>query len=339
MYQTIIKNLKKEIDSIASMEELSKVRNKYLGKNGLIKISPNIKNLSIPERKKLSFEFHNLKEAAEKIIFEKERELNKFHSLELLKNDAEELDFNVPKIGHLHPITQTVRMLNNLFIEMGYSVMDGPEIETDDYCFKRLNVPEDHPARDMQDTIYIKEPNYLLRTQTSSVEARVLEKYKPPFKVVCPGRVYRNEKVNKSNHFVFYHYQGFVILPKITLKDLFGTLDYIFKEMYGPNVVVRYRNKYYPEVEPGVGPDMQCFKCNGAGCPLCKGVGWIEMGGAGIRHPNVLRMAGIDPNKWMGFAFGLGLDRWVMAKYNIVDIRTLLGGNIGYNPYENENTL
>jgi phenylalanyl-tRNA synthetase alpha chain len=166
-----------------------------------------------------------------------------------------------------------------------------------------------------------------------------LANYKPPFKIVSPGRVYRNESVNKSNHFIFHHYQGVVVVEKTSLKDLFGILDVLFRKMYGPDVVVRYRNKYYPEVEPGVGPDMQCFSCHGAGCPLCKGVGWIEMGGAGMIHPRVMQKAGIDTEKWMGFAFGLGLDRWVMAKYKITDIRTLLGGNLGYKYYENEAVL
>ena len=245
----------------------------------------------------------------------------------------------MPKIGHLHPISQTIREMNNLFLSLGFSVMDGPEIEEDEFCFQRLNVPKDHPARDMQDSIYIKEPNLLLRTQTSSIEARTLKNYQPPFKIVSPGRVYRNEKVNKSNHFIFHQYQAVVVLEKTSLKDLFGIFNILLKKMYGPEVVVRYRNKYYPEVEPGVGADMQCFNCHGSGCPICKGVGWIEIGGAGIIHPKVLKMAEINSKKWMGFAFGLGLDRLVMAKYKITDIRTLLGGNLGYKYYENENTI
>jgi len=270
---------------------------------------------------------------------EKEDFLRQSQGDENLKQQAENLGYAIPKVGHLHPITQTIRMLNKIFMDMGYSIMDGPEIEVDEFCFQRLNVPSNHPARDMQDTLYIKEPDVLLRTQTSSVEAHVLETYRPPFKVVCPGRVYRNEKVNKSNHFIFHHYQGIVVMEKVGLKDLFGTINHLFKKIYGDDVKVRFRNKYYPEVEPGVGPDMRCFNCQGQGCALCKGSGWIEMGGAGIIHPNVLSMAKIDNKKWMGFAFGLGLDRWVMAKYNITDIRTLLGGNLGYKYYENENTL
>jgi phenylalanyl-tRNA synthetase alpha chain len=337
--QKIIKKLEEEISAINSVGDLVKIKNKYFGKGGLFKLPGNFKQLSEEEKKSQGTIFYNTKSKAEQILSQKEIDLKKVLSQDTVKRQAEELGFDIPKIGHLHPITQTIRMLNNFFIGMGYSIMEGPEIETDEYCFKRLNVSENHPARDMQDTIYIEEPSYLLRTQTSSIDARILEKYKPPFKVVCPGRVYRNEKANKSNHFIFHHYQGLVVLPKVSLKDLFGTFDYIFKAMYGEDVVVRYRNKYYPEVEPGVGPDMHCFNCKGKGCPVCKGVGWIEMGGAGIRHPSILKMAGIDPKKYMAFAFGLGLDRWVMAKYKITDIRTLLGGNIGYKPYQNENTL
>jgi len=278
-----------------------------------------------------------LQNAVKELAQNREEELKKSENVS--EKEAEKLGFDIPKIGHLHPLTQTIRMMNKLFLEMGYSIVDGPEIETDEFCFQRLNVPANHPARDMQDTIYIEEPDFLLRTQTSSIEARILAENKPPIKAVCPGRVYRNEKVNKSNHFIFHHYQGVVVLKSVSLKDLFGTFSKLFKRMYGEDVVVRYRNKYYPEVEPGVGPDMQCFNCKGKGCSLCKNVGWIEMGGSGIIHPNVLKMAGIDPEHWMGFAFGLGLDRWAMAKYKIADIRTLLGGSLGYKYYENENTL
>ncbi len=336
----IIEEIKKGVESLNSLEELRDFSNRYLGKEGSIKaLLKDITSLPVKQRKKQGLLVKELQEAASKLFEEKEAELKKFQTKSDLKKQAEDLGYNIPKVGHLHPLTTTIRMMNEVFVSMGYSIMDGPEIEEDEYCFQRLNVPMDHPARDMQDTLYIDQPNYLLRTQTSSIEARVLEKYKPPLKVVSPGRVYRNEKANKSNHFIFHHYQGFAVLKEISLKDLFGTFNTLFKKMYGPDVVIRYRNKYYPEVEPGVGPDMQCFHCHGKGCPICKGVGWIEMGGAGIIHPNVLKAAGIDSKKWRGFAFGLGLDRWVMAKYNITDIRTLLGGNLGYKYYENETAI
>lgn len=328
MYQTIIKNLKKEIDSIASMEELSKVRNKYLGKNGLIKISPNIKNLSIPERKKLSFEFHNLKEAAEKIIFEKERELNKFHSLELLKNDAEELDFNVPKIGHLHPITQTVRMLNNLFIEMGYSVMDGPEIETDDYCFKRLNVPEDHPARDMQDTFYISD-NIVLRTHTSPVQVRIMEKVRPPLRILSPGKVYRRDS-DVSHTPMFHQIEGLLVDKGISFGDLKGILTVFLKKIFGENTTLRFRPSFFPFTEPSAEVDIRCVICGGQGCRVCKQSGWLEILGSGMVDPAVFRNVDYDSEEYTGFAFGLGLERIAMLKYGISDIRLFFENDIRF---------
>jgi len=340
MERKIIDKLKKELSGITVSGDLKSLWKKYLSKEGEVKLMlKKIAKMSPEEKSAQGTIIQEIYEEAVALFKEKEEFLRQKGGDENLKKQAENLGYEIPKVGHLHPITQTIRMLNKIFMDMGYSIMDGPEIEVDEFCFQRLNVPSNHPARDMQDTLYIKEPDVLLRTQTSSVEAHVLATYKPPFKVVCPGRVYRNEKVNKSNHFIFHHYQGIVVMEKVGLKDLFGTVSHLFKKIYGPDVKIRFRNKYYPEVEPGVGPDMQCFNCQGGGCPLCKGLGWIEMGGAGIIHPNVLSMAKIDNKKWMGFAFGLGLDRWVMAKYNITDIRTLLGGNLGYKYYENENTL
>ncbi len=338
--EDIKKNAINAVEKAVALPELDEVFRLYLGRKGLIRsLFLEMGALTPEERKEHGRVANDIQLTIEKKLEEKRSILNQIVLEDKLKKQTESLGYEIPKIGHLHPISQTIRMMNRMFLEMGFSVMDGPEIETDEYCFKRLNVPENHPARDMQDTIYIDEPELLLRTQTSSIEARLLKNYQPPFKVVSPGRVYRNEKMNKSNHFIFHHYQGVVVLREITMKDLFATLDRLFKKLYGDKVIVRYRNKYYPEVEPGVGPDMQCFNCHGKGCSVCKGVGWIEMGGAGIIHPNVLKMAGIDPQKWHGFAFGLGLDRWVMAKYKIGDIRTLLGGNLAYKPYENENTL
>lgn len=340
MNQNIIKNLKSELNKVTSEDKRKELWRKYMGKEGFIKKALGQLGKIAPEKRKVeAMRIQKIQTETIELFNKKEIELKKSDTEKNLKNDVEQLGFSIPKIGHLHPLTHTIRMMNQFFIEMGYSIMEGPEIETDEFCLKRLNVPEDHPARDMQDTLYIEEPNWLLRTQTSSIEARILAQYKPPFKVAFPGRVYRNEKANKSNHFIFHQYQGVVVLKNVSLKDIFGTFTHLFQTMYGKDVVIRYRNKYYPEVEPGAGPDMQCFNCYGKGCTICKGVGWIEMGGSGIIHPNVLKMAGINSKKWMGFAFGLGLDRWAMAKYKITDIRTLLGGNLGYKYYENENTL
>jgi phenylalanyl-tRNA synthetase alpha chain len=330
----LIKNkYQKLIESANTCNDLEKLRIELLGRNGLInKLFSQVKDIPLEQRKQYGTDLNQLKQAFENLINDKTKTIKPPTSRPSpVKGRPGGV---LSKLGHLHPITQTERQLNNLFRGLGFSVYDGPEIETDEFNFARLNVPPDHPAREMQDSIFIQEPDVLLRTQGSSIEARLLASEKPPFKAAFPGRVYRNEKVNKSNHFIFHHYQGVAVDKNITLKDLIGSIDLMFKTLYGPNVVVRYRCKYYPEVEPGLGPDMQCFNCQGKGCPLCKGAGWIEMGGAGIIHPLVLKKAGIDPKIWHGFAFGMGLDRWAMAKFKITDIRTLLGGNLAYKPNE-----
>jgi phenylalanyl-tRNA synthetase alpha chain len=338
--KTLLEELKTDLESARSSSDITRLWHKYFSDNGSFKLLiKKIKDLPAEEKKTTALIIQQSYKEAQELFAEKEKSIKGGELSGNIKSQSETFNPSAPKIGHLHPISKTIREMNDLFVSMGFSIMDGPEIETDEFCFQRLNVPADHPARDMQDTIYIKEPDFLLRTQTSSIEAQTLAKFKPPFKIVSPGRSYRNESVNKSNHFVFHQYQGVVVTEKANMKDLFGTFQVLFKKMYGEDVVTRYRNKYYPEVEPGVGPDMQCFNCHGKGCPLCKGVGWIEMGGAGIIHPNVMKMAGLDTNKWIGFAFGLGLDRWVMAKYKVTDIRTLLGGNLGYKYYENENII
>ncbi len=336
----LLGELKTDLETTRSSSDITKLWHKYFSDNGSFKLLiKKIKDLPAEEKKTTALIIQQSYKEAQELFAEKEKSIKGGELSGNIKSQSETFNPSAPKIGHLHPISKTIREMNELFVSMGFSIMDGPEIETDEFCFQRLNVPADHPARDMQDTIYIKEPDFLLRTQTSSIEAQTLAKFKPPFKIVSPGRSYRNESVNKSNHFVFHQYQGVVVTEKANMKDLFGTFQVLFKKMYGEDVVTRYRNKYYPEVEPGVGPDMQCFNCHGKGCPLCKGVGWIEMGGAGIIHPNVMKMAGLDTNKWVGFAFGLGLDRWVMAKYKVTDIRTLLGGNLGYKYYENESII
>jgi phenylalanyl-tRNA synthetase alpha chain len=325
-----IDTINKELEQIKTTTDLEFFRVKYLGRSGLINQEfSKIKTAADP--KLFGQQLNQLKTKVEDLVETKQKTLSPSEKPPTSK--LEKHLTTAQKLGHLHPITITERQINALFKKLGFSIYDGPEIETDEFCFQRLNVPSDHPAREMQDSIYIQEPDVLLRTQTSSIEARLLAGEKPPFKAAFPGKTYRNEKVTKSNHFIFHQYQGVAVDKNITLKDLIGTFNLLFREMYGPDVVVRYRCKYYPEVEPGMGLDLQCFNCHGVGCPVCKGAGWMEMGGSGIIHPKVLSMAGIDPTVWRGFAFGLGLDRWVMAKFNIKDIRTLLGGNLAYKPY------
>lgn len=323
--------------AVTNAAELKALKDKYFGDAGIVKrLLAELKSLSEADKKERGPKIQEFKRQLEAICESVEVRLRVAASETALRADAETLSATASKIGHVHPISQTIRDMNAFFARMGFSVYDGPEIETDEYNFQRLNVPKDHPARDMQDTFYIDAPNILLRTQTSSIEARALASLKPPFRIVCPGRVYRNEKPNKSNHFIFHHYQGVVVQEKTSLAELFGVLEMLFKHMYGEQVVMRFRSKYYPEVEPGVGPDMRCFNCEGKGCVVCKHVGWIEMGGAGIIHERILKAAGIDTKKYMGFAFGLGLDRWVMAKYNVGDIRAFLGGDIAYAYTERE---
>jgi len=335
--ETINNQYQEKISSLKTDKELEALRIELFGRNGLINdLFSKIKDIPNEEKKQHGADLNQLKTELEKLFVET------LHATSLTNkstspNPKENKNIiSLPKIGHLHPVTQTERQLNEVFRKLGFSVYNSPEIVTDEFNFERLNVPQEHPARDMQDTIYIKEPEYLLRTQTSTIEAYLLaQKNKDlPIRAAFAGSVYRNEKVNRSNHFVFHQYQAVVVDKNITMKDLIGTMDLMFKTLYGPEVVVRYRAKYYPEVQPGVGPDMQCFNCHGKGCPLCKYAGWIEMGGSGMIHPKVLEMAGIDPNVWSGFAFGMGLDRWTMAQKNIKDIRTLMGGNLAYKPNE-----
>ncbi len=327
-----------QIDSCISTKELEQIRIKALGRNGFINdLFTNIKNIAPEFKKEYGANLNKLKTIIEESIDKKSLLVK---NIDLKQSNTKNKNvYQLEKFGHLHPVTITERLINELFKKYGFSVYEGPEIETDEFCFKRLNVPEDHPAREMQDTIYIKEPEYLLRTQTSSIESRLLfaQAQKNPqtaFKAAFPGTVYRNEKVTKSNHFIFHQYQCVAVDKNLNLKDLIGIFNDLFKHLYGEDVIVRYRCKYYPEVEPGLGLDLQCFNCHGKGCSICKGAGWIEMGGAGIIHPKVMKMAGFDTKEWRGFACGLGLDRWVMAKYKIKDIRTLMGGNLAYKPNE-----
>lgn len=327
--QQTLDKYQKKIKQVKTAIDLEKQRVELLGRKGIInQMLAKLKKEAPEKRKVLGQKINQLKKKFEILISNQAKEID---PEEKEVQEAKEI-YSLPKLGHFHPITITENAINELFQSMGFSIYSGPEIETDEYCFERLNVPKNHPARDLQDTIYIKSPEILLTSQTSSIEAHLLENEKPPFRAAFPGRVYRNEKVTKTNHFIFHQYQGVAVDKNISLKDLIGTFSRLFQYMYGKKVAVRYRCKYYPEVEPGLGLDLQCFGCQGKGCPLCKGAGWIEMGGAGIIHPYVMERAGIDHQKWRGFAFGLGLDRWVMAKYGIKDIRTLLGGNLAYQP-------
>lgn len=273
-------------------------------------------------------------------------ELNKLQ--EELKNEIENAkeayiraSFNDPMIdltlpvppvnaGMLHPTTQVIREMDTFFRYYGYSIPTGPEIETAEYNFRKLNLPEGHPATDLQDSLFINEPNILLRTHTSSIETRLLSSQKPPIRAAFPGKCYRNETPSLTNNAFFYQYQGVVVDKGITLRHLMGTLEAFHKYLFGDDVILRFRYKYYPEVSPGMGVDIQCQFCKGEGCGVCKQRGWIEVLGSGMIHYNTLKMCGIDPEVYTGFAFGMGLDRLVMQKFKIPDIRELYEGGIIY---------
>ena len=332
-----IKSIKEELDkdiiSVTNLNSLNELKVKYLGKKGLVtELTSNMKNLDVEERKvvgKLSGEIRtyvtdNINSLEEKLKLE---ELNK-------KLEKDTIDISLPsekiKRGSRHPFNRIIEDVEDFFVSMGYDVVDGPEIETDENCFQRLNVPLGHPARDAQDTFYI-DPEYLLRTQTSSVQARTMQKNeeKTPIRMICPGKVYRRDDDATHSH-QFGQVEGLVIDKDISLADLKGTLELFAKKMLGENTKVRFRPSFFPFTEPSVEVDVTCFKCGGKGCSLCKQTGWIEVLGAGMVHPNVLEMNGYDPKVWTGFAFGTGLDRFAMFRYEIPDIRYLYTNDIRF---------
>ena len=332
-----IKSIKEELDkdiiSVTNLNSLNELKVKYLGKKGLVtELTSNMKDLDVEERKvvgKLSGEIRtyvtdNINSLEEKLKLE---ELNK-------KLEKDTIDISLPsekiKRGSRHPFNRIIEDVEDFFVSMGYDVVDGPEIETDENCFQRLNVPLGHPARDAQDTFYI-DPEYLLRTQTSSVQARTMQKNeeKTPIRMICPGKVYRRDDDATHSH-QFGQVEGLVIDKDISLADLKGTLELFAKKMLGENTKVRFRPSFFPFTEPSVEVDVTCFKCGGKGCSLCKQTGWIEVLGAGMVHPNVLEMNGYDPKVWTGFAFGTGLDRFAMFRYEIPDIRYLYTNDIRF---------
>ncbi|MCK5285802.1 MAG: phenylalanine--tRNA ligase subunit alpha [Candidatus Pacebacteria bacterium] len=234
------------------------------------------------------------------------------------------------KEGHLHLLTQTIKRFSEIFSKMGFEITDGPEIEDEYYNFDALNIPADHPSRDMQDTFWLKPENLkkLLRTQTSGVQVRYMEENQPPLAIIVPGKVFRNEATDATHDAQFHQCEGLVVGENITLANLKGTLENVLREFFGEDVIIRLRPGYFPFVEPGVEIDMVCFKCGGKGCPSCSYSGWIEILGAGMVHPKVLNAVGIDSRKYQGFAFGVGIDRIIMLKYGIDDIRRLYSGDL-----------
>lgn len=318
----------KEIQSASTLQELEKMEIKYLGRNGEVNnLAKSVRSLSPDKRKEFGIELNKSKSEIERLIAKKNSEL-----LAICYSLLADLDTSLPgikeKSGHLHPTSLVVREIYEYFTYLGYSVYEGPEIETEEYNFAKLNLPPDHPARELQDTLYILEPEYLLRTHTSSVEIRCLTQEKLPVKIITPGKCYRNENTNASNNAIFYQLEGLFIDKGVHMGHLKATLDGFARFLYGENTITRFRCKYYPQVEPGMGMDIQCQLCQGVGCAVCKYRGWLEVVGAGMVHPNMLSACGIDGEEWSGFAFGFGLDRLVMMRYGITDIRSLYNGEL-----------
>lgn len=327
----LIQNLRNEAlaqimdaKTVAELTELEKV---YLGRSGkLSRLTKRIKDIPENERKGIGKLINETKNTIQEAIRTK--------SKTFLDSPRVWFDPTIPtesiKIGHFHPTSIVIDELFSIFKHMGFSLFEGPEIETDEYNFERLNLPKDHPARSLQDALFISDPDIVLRTHTSSVEARVLQSLKPPYRIIVAGKCYRYENVNASNNVMFYQLQGVALQKGLSMADLKGTLFHFARKFFGDDREFRFRCKYYPEVEPGGGLDLDCPFCKKKGCSVCKGRGWLEMLGCGMIHPNMLKSNGYDPKKISGFAFGMGLDRLVMDRFGINDIRSLYNGDISY---------
>ncbi len=314
-----------ELAGLSDAKQLEDFRVRYLGKKGSVTaLLRGMGALSAEERPVMGQLVNQLRQELEEALTEKSQALQA--EAQAARLAAEKLDVTMPgktvKSGGLHPLNVVLDDLIDIFQSMGFDVVDGPEVETDYYNFQALNVPEDHPARDMQDTFYLAE-NLLLRTQTSAAQARTMEERKPPIRIICPGRVYRADEVDATHSPVFHQIEGLVIDKGITMCDLKGVLEQFAQEIYGKETQVRFRPSFFPFTEPSVEVDVTCSECGGKGCRVCKGAGWIEILGAGMVHPRVLRMGGIDPEEYTGFAFGIGLDRLTTTRYKISDIRLL----------------
>lgn len=322
----------KEINKVNSLVELNDLRIKYLGKKSeFTQILRGMGALSAEERPVIGNLVNEVKNELEQSIKTKETEIKIQEMQENLKN--EKIDVTMPSKksanGTIHPITQIIDEVKDVFLGLGYKIADGPEIELAEYNFDKLNAPLLHPSRDLQDTIYVSD-GIVLRSQTSPVQARVMETEELPIKIICPGRVYRQDSVDATHSPVFHQIEGLVVDKNVTMADLKGTLEVFVKSCLGKNIELRFRPHYFPFTEPSAEADVTCFVCGGKGCRVCKNEGWIELLGCGMVHPNVLRNCGINPDEYSGFAFGFGVERIAMAKYGIDDMRLLYENDVRF---------
>ena len=314
-----------ELENAGSPKELEDFRVRIMGKKGaLTELLRGMGSLPAEERPRVGQMVNQLRTELEEALAGREAAVGNALKAQRLKQET--LDITLPgkkgRRGGLHPLHIVLEDMIDIFQSMGFDVVDGPEVETDHYCFEALNIPKDHPARDMQDTFYLSD-DLLLRSQTSSAQIRTMEQRKPPIRIICPGRVYRADEVDATHSPIFHQVEGLVVDKGITLCDLKGVLEQFAHEIYGPETRVKFRPSYFPFTEPSVEVDVSCSECGGKGCRVCKGSGWIEILGAGMVHPHVLAGCGIDPEVYSGFAFGIGLDRLTITRYKISDIRLL----------------
>ncbi len=334
--QEKLREIKAKVEKILKeaedLETLENIRIQYLGKKGeLTAVLKGMGKLSPEERPVVGALANEIRDFLGREIDTKKEDLSKKAQAARLR--AEVIDVTMPgkrqETGKLHPLTQVMDEIKDIFIGMGFSIAEGPDVELDYYNFEALNIPKNHPARDTQDTFYIDE-NIVLRTQTSPIQVRVMEQQKPPIRVIAPGRVYRSDAVDATHSPVFHQIEGLVVDKGVTMADLKGTLESFIKSLYGEAAKVRFRPHHFPFTEPSAEVDVSCFVCGGEGCRVCKGEGWIEILGCGMVHPKVLANCGIDPEVYSGFAFGMGLERVAMRRYDIDDLRLFFENDLRF---------
>jgi len=323
----------KALEEITDLKALEDLRLKLFGKKGeLTAALKGLSELTKEERPAAGQMVNDVRAYLEDMVGRRQQDLGKIALAASLK--IETIDVTMPgkrpyNLGHKHPMTLVTDEIKNIFIGLGYEIAEGPEIEEDYYNFEALNIPKNHPARDEQDTFYV-EGGYVLRTQTSPVQIRTMENKKPPIKIIAPGRVFRSDETDATHSPVFHQLEGLVVDEGITMGDLKGALEVFAKELFGGGTRVRFRPHHFPFTEPSAEMDVSCFACGGSGCRVCKGSGWIELLGCGMVHPKVLAGCGIDPDVYTGFAFGMGIERSAMQRYNIADLRLLYENDVRF---------
>ncbi len=334
--RSILDNAKNKLSNCTKEADLLNIKSELLGKNSALQeLLTGLKDMSIEDKKTYGSVINNLKNEINELITNKANDIEQAKVNAILEKESVDVTLPATKItsGAPHIIEKVIETIEETLMSMGYDVYDGPEIEEDRFNFELLNVPKGHPARDAQDTFYVKREELLLRSQTSGVQARVMleNNGEKPIRMICPGKTYRRDSDDASHSHQFTQIEGLLVDKTASLTDLKGTFDIIAKKVFGDKVETRFRPSYYPFTEPSVETDVSCFSCGGSGCPICKNTGWITISGAGIVHPDVLRKCGYDPEIWHGFAFGFGAERMAMLKYGINDIRAFYENDLRAN--------